>query len=152
MFVDDEGAVGIGADDYVLKPVRGEELLDWLGRTLRLEWQAAIEASATSDEPPIAAPQSTPSRVVATAGAAAPASAAPGFAALPATTSLHALAEQVRVGYPRGIHRWLDHIDATEPACGEFTRRLRALAGRFQLEAMAVDIADALQRREPGHG
>ena len=33
--------VGIGADDYVLKPVRGEELLDWLGRTLHLDWQLA---------------------------------------------------------------------------------------------------------------
>ena len=63
-----------------------------------------------------------------------------------------ALAEQVRVGYPRGIHRWLDHIDATEPACAEFTQRLRALASRFQLDAMAVDIAQALRTREASHG
>jgi hypothetical protein len=71
---------------------------------------------------------------------------------VPDATSLHALAEQVRVGYPRGIHRWLDHIDATEPACVEFTQRLRGLAGRFQLDAMATDIAHALRLREVPHG
>ena len=78
--------------------------------------------------------------------------AATSIAAVPGQTALQALAEQVRVGYPRGIHRWLDHIDATEPACAEFTRRLRALASRFQLEAMAADIAHALRLREVPHG
>jgi len=119
----------IGADDYVLKPVRGEELLDWLGRTLALDWRS---------EPPAAPPAPVPAREV--------------EAALPALTSLRALAEQVRVGYPRGIHRWLDHIDATEPACADFTRRLRTLAGRFQLDAMATDLAQALRAREQSHG
>jgi signal transduction histidine kinase/purine-cytosine permease-like protein/ActR/RegA family two-component response regulator len=138
--------VGIGADDYVLKPVRGEELLEWLGRVLQLDWssepgpvrpafpaaQAPFEPTAAAFEPERDEP--------------------PALAPVPAVTSLHALAEQVRVGYPRGIHRWLDHIDATEPACTEFTRRLRALASRFQLDAMAVDIAQALQLREVPHG
>ena len=127
--------VGIGADDYVLKPVRGEELLDWLGRALALDWRSEQQAAAVATAPPAAA-----------AGPAA----AP--AAVPDATSLHALAEQVRVGYPRGIHRWLDHIDATEPACVEFTQRLRGLAGRFQLDAMATDIAHALRLREVPHG
>ncbi len=127
--------VGIGADDYVLKPVRGEELLDWLGRALALDWRSEPQAAAVATAPPAAA-----------AGPAA----AP--AAVPDATSLHALAEQVRVGYPRGIHRWLDHIDATEPACVEFTQRLRGLAGRFQLDAMATDIAHALRLREVPHG
>ena len=128
----------IGADDYVLKPVRGEELLDWLGRVLRLEWIAgssdAGPAPLIASEPPVMADAAQPA------------------AALPATTSLQALAEQVRVGYPRGIHRWLDHIDATEPACADFTKRLRALARAFQLDAMAVDIAHALRLREMTHG
>jgi len=121
--------LGIAADDYVLKPVRGEELLDWLGRALALEW--------TSDPAPVLpAPALTPDV----------------GAALPALASLRALAEQVRVGYPRGIHRWLDHIDATEPACVGFTQRLRGLASRFQLDAMAADIAQALRVREVSHG
>jgi len=121
----------IGADDYVLKPVRGDELLEWLGRVLVLDW-----SDATATPAPAAAP----------AEAAAPAD------TLPELTSLQALAEQVRVGYPRGIHRWLDHIDATEPACAAFTQRLRGLASRFQLDAMAADIAQALRLREVSHG
>ncbi len=125
-----DNELGIVASDYVLKPVRGEELLAWLGRALRLDWcgQAAV-----SPPPPAVA-------------------SAPAAAVLPEVTSLQALAEQVRVGYPRGIHRWLDHIDATEPACAEFTLRLRGLASRFQLDAMAADIAQALQRRGVAHG
>ena len=136
-----------GADDYVLKPVRGEELLDWLGRTLHLDWQLAAAPAAPVNAVVAADAPSTP--------AAIPAPAVPlaaDIATLPALTSLHALAEQVRVGYPRGIHRWLDHIDATEPGCGDFTTRQRALASRFQLDAMAADIAVALRRREVEHG
>ena len=122
--------LGLVAHDYVLKPVRGEELLDWLGRVLRLDWRG---------EPAVA--QATPA-----------VEAAPAVAMLPELTSLQALAEQVRVGYPRGIHRWLDHIDANEPACADFTQRLRGLASRFQLDAMAADIAHALRLREVSHG
>ena len=125
--------LGVVARDYVLKPVRGEELLEWLGRVLVLEW---------SDAAGIAKP----------AAAAAPADAEAPADTLPELTSLQALAEQVRVGYPRGIHRWLDHIDATEPACAVFTQRLRGLASGFQLDAMAVDIAQALRLREVSHG
>ena len=125
--------LGIVAGDYVLKPVRGEELLEWLGRVLALDWN---DAPGTAKPAPAAAP----------ADATAPAD------TLPELTSLQALAEQVRVGYPRGIHRWLDHIDATEPACAVFTQRLRGLASRFQLDAMAADIAQALRLREVSHG
>ena len=135
--LDNDG--GIRADDYVLKPVRGEELLEWLGRVLALDWHSEPE-------------RQRPALPAVVAQAAPPDAAAPALAAVPETTSLHALAEQVRVGYPRGIHRWLDHIDATEPACAEFTQRLRALAGRFQLDAMASDIAHALRLREVPHG
>jgi len=136
--LDNDG--GIGADDYVLKPVRGEELLDWLGRSLALDWRSE-PAPAT---PAVALPAPLPAAPAARSAAAT--------GAVPDRTSLHALAEQVRVGYPRGIHRWLDHIDATEPACGEFTQRLRGLASRFQLDAMATDIAHALHLREVPHG
>ena len=124
--------VGIRAEDYVLKPVRGEELLEWLGRVLALEWSSEPEPVPIATEPAVVAVAS-PARV-------------------PEATSLQALAEQVRVGYPRGIHRWLDHIDATEPACAEFTQRQRALASRFQLDAMAADIALALHGGEASHG
>jgi len=116
--------LGLRATDYVLKPVRAEELLDWLGRALALDWlmAAAVEAPAApaDDEVPT----------------------------LPAASSLQALAEQVRLGYPRGIHRWLDHVDASEPACAALTRRWRALAAQFRLDALRDELAAALRARE----
>jgi signal transduction histidine kinase/CheY-like chemotaxis protein/purine-cytosine permease-like protein len=121
--------LGLRADDYVLKPVRAEDLLDWLGRALAIEWrtEADHETPPLMEAPPDAGP-------------------------LPAAASLRALSEQVRLGYPRGIHRWLDHVDATEPACAAFTGRLRALAQQFRMDAMAATLAQALGEREAGHG
>jgi len=148
--------VGVGADDYVLKPVRGEELLDWLGRALALRWDVAAARSGDTGPPPACSPvpPSTPpdpTRLDPHAPPPLPIDPS-GRAAVPTVTALHALAEQVRLGYPRGIHRWLDHIDATEPDCGAFTARLRTLASGFRLDAMAHDIDGALQRPETPHG
>ena len=125
--------LGLGADDYVLKPVRAEELFDWLGRELAIDW--CTEAAMEPALPSAAAIGMTDADAV-----------------LPASAPLRALSEQVRLGYPRGIHRWLDHIDATEPACAVFTGRLRTMAQQFRLEAMAATLADALREREAGRG
>ncbi len=62
-----------------------------------------------------------------------------------ALIAMRALAEQVRSGSPRRIHHWLDHIEATEPACADLAHRLRALANGFRFDAMAADIDDALR-------
>jgi CheY-like chemotaxis protein len=41
-----ENDLGIGADDFITKPVRFDELLDWLGRALNLDWLEADETPA----------------------------------------------------------------------------------------------------------
>jgi CheY-like chemotaxis protein len=126
--------LGLGADDYVLKPVRGEELLAWLGRALDIDWctEADVDTAGGIQGDASAAP--------------------PGDGPLPAASALRALAEQVRLGYPRGIHRWLDHVDATEPGCAAFTGRMRAMARQFRLDAMAAALAQALREREAAGG
>jgi signal transduction histidine kinase/CheY-like chemotaxis protein/purine-cytosine permease-like protein len=125
--------LGLGADDYVIKPVRAEELLDWLGRALAIDWCTETRGELSRAGEPVAAP-------------------VPDAGPLPAAASLRALSEQVRLGYPRGIHRWLDHVDATEPACAAFTGRLRVMAQQFRMEAMAAALADALGEPETGRG
>jgi CheY-like chemotaxis protein/anti-sigma regulatory factor (Ser/Thr protein kinase) len=120
---------GIRPADFLLKPVRHEELLDWLGRVLALEWRTAGSLGGQTD-----------------------ASAPPLETTLPSAASLRGLAEQVQAGYPRGIHRWLDHIEATEPACAAFTQHLRALAAQFRLDAMAQTIVAGLRQHEATHG
>lgn len=105
-----ENALGIGADDFITKPVRFDELLDWLGRALMLDWIEAI------DEPiPPAAPLTRPS-----------------------DAALAALREHVGAGYVRGIQRELDRLEAEAPHCAEFVRRARELTQSFRIDELAA--------------
>ena len=104
---------GIAPDDFIVKPLRLPELLDWLGRKLQLEWVSA-------DSPP-------PS--------AAPAPQAPPLIA-PAEAHLAALDELIVLGYLRGILNKLGEIERLDTAHSEFVRVLRDLARQFQFDAM----------------
>jgi CheY-like chemotaxis protein len=108
-----ENELGIGNDDFITKPVRLDELLDWLGRALALEW---IELDTD----------------------VAPAPPADSEFAWPPREALAALAEQVDVGYVRGIHARIDAIAATHPQCAPLVARLRELAQGFRLEELAA--------------
>jgi CheY-like chemotaxis protein len=112
---------GIGAEDFILKPLRVDELLDWLGARLQIEWTHAPAAPAAEAVRPPAA-----------------------GCAVPNTTQLHALDELVSLGYYRGIVRKLDEIESADARHAAFVNHLRMLARQFQLEAMARVIRQAL--------
>jgi len=112
--------VGIANADFILKPVRVAELLDWLGRRLDLEW---IESPRPAAAPP-------PDASV--------------HLALPSELRLRALDELVNLGYFRGIVRMLDEIESEEAQCAAFVAHMRALAREFQLEAMTGVLKNAL--------
>ncbi|MEF7614675.1 ATP-binding protein [Aquincola sp. MAHUQ-54] len=118
-----ENDVGIAPEDFIVKPVRVPELLDWLGRRLALQWTHA--------------PAAPPSRE---AGAGGPAA----TGRLPPRDQLEALDELVSLGYVRGIVRKLDEIEAGDAATRRFVSRLRALAQGFQLDAMHAALREAL--------
>ena len=105
---------GIAPDDFIVKPLRLPELLDWLGRKLQLEWVSA-------DSPP-------PSAV--------PAPQAPLPLIAPAEAHLAALDELIVLGYLRGILNKLGEIERLDTAHSEFVRVLRDLARQFQFDAM----------------
>jgi CheY-like chemotaxis protein len=109
-----ENELGIGHDDFITKPVRLDELFDWLGRALALEW---IEAD--SDVAPAAPP-------------------ADSEFAWPPRDAIDALAEQVDAGYVRGIHAQLDAIAAAHPQCAPRVARMRELAQGFRLDELAA--------------
>jgi signal transduction histidine kinase/CheY-like chemotaxis protein/purine-cytosine permease-like protein len=117
--------LGIAPADFVLKPVRKSELLDWLGRALALEWLHAPQPSAAPAPPP----------------------AQPDAFVLPGEDRLHALDEMVNLGYFRGILKQLDAIEAESPACAGFVAHLRELARRFQLDAMSGVLRKARDAR-----
>jgi CheY-like chemotaxis protein len=114
-----ENDVGLPADDFLVKPVRLDELLDWLGQRLQLRW---IEAERAPSPAPLPAAD----------------------AVLPPPPMLRALQEAVSLGHVRGIGRQIDAIEAADAAHAAFAERLRLLARRFQYGAMNDLLKKAL--------
>jgi signal transduction histidine kinase/purine-cytosine permease-like protein/ActR/RegA family two-component response regulator len=105
--------VGVAAEDFIVKPLRVDELLDWIGCKMGLEW---VSVDAPSISP---APVQHPPPLI-----------------LPGWQHLSALDELLTLGYVRGILNKLGEIERLDPAHGEFVRVLRDLARQFQFEAM----------------
>jgi CheY-like chemotaxis protein len=111
--------VGILLEDFILKPVRHSELLDWLERRLSLDW---LDAPVQTESPlaPVAP------RVY------------------PAAAQLDALREVVSLGYYRGIMNTLDEIEKEQPQSAGFAAEMRALARQFQFEAMSQQLGQVM--------
>jgi signal transduction histidine kinase/CheY-like chemotaxis protein/purine-cytosine permease-like protein len=117
----DKGAdndVGITPADFITKPVRLDELLDWLGNQLRLQW--------------LTTPPAPPEPVL------------PGEATRPPLPALQRLHEVASLGYPRGVLRVLDQIEAEHPQCAPWLAPLRRLAQDFRFDQLTPLIQDAL--------
>ncbi len=117
-------------EDFVLKPVRHAELLDWLERRLGLRWS---EKAATQ-------PAETPSDST-TESATDSAENSP--VTVPDAQALNTLRELVQLGYCRGILNHLDALVAQGSASAAFADPLRALAQQFQFDAITARL-DAL--------
>jgi len=109
-----ENDAGVAAEDFILKPLKVEELLAWVGRTLDLEW---VTAEPAAEPPPAPAP-------------------APRPLVYPPAATLAPLDEAIALGYLRGILNQLGAIEQQAPEYGEFVRILRDLARQFQFDAM----------------
>ena len=105
---------GIAAGDFITKPFRVDDLLDWLGARLGLEWMHSATPLAAHAAPDVAvAPITAPGR-----------------------DEIEALRALIELGYVRGIRNKLDEIDYQSPDHAEFVRVMRMLAGGFQFDAM----------------
>jgi signal transduction histidine kinase/purine-cytosine permease-like protein/DNA-binding NarL/FixJ family response regulator len=113
---------GIRPEDFILKPVRHSELLDWLERQLGLRWLSDAQPAAT----PAPAQEATPWT-------------------WPAAHLLAPLQNAVQLGYYRGILNQLDAIEAAQPECCSFAAALREQARQFQFEAMARTLSAGAQ-------
>jgi CheY-like chemotaxis protein len=108
--------MGIRADDFLCKPVRHSELLDWLALRLSLTWLESPAPAACAAAPP-----------------------APAWV-YPERQSLDALRELVSLGYYRGILNKLDEIEKAQPHSAAFVTEMRGLARQFQFEAMGQQL------------
>ena len=118
---------GIASSDFITKPLRMGELLDWLSRRLKLEW-----LDAAPPQPP-AAPE-LPAEPL----------------SYPPVPRLQALDEMIALGYFRGIVKLLDQIEAEDASHEAFVAVMRKLAREFQLESMTAIVRKALNEH-PEH-
>jgi signal transduction histidine kinase/CheY-like chemotaxis protein/purine-cytosine permease-like protein len=107
--------VGIAPADFFVKPVRRQQLLDWLAQRLSLVW---IWPDAAPTQPP-----------------ALPA-AMPTSADRPDAASLHTLLRTVQSGHVRGVQRQLDALARAYPQSGAFVSHARALLQDFRLDEL----------------
>ena len=127
--------LGIGSEDFFVKPLRHGELLDWLERRLELHWldtPVALPRAGSTD------PGDGP---CAGAGAGAGAAALRPLPARVALQTLHGLAE---LGYYRGLVNQLDALLQSDPACADFVAALDALVRQYQFEAVLEQLQLAL--------
>ncbi len=108
-----DNEVGIGRQDFITKPIRVDELLDWLGQRLALEWvcEAVLPAPPTQPKPMQELDY-------------------------PPAVELVRLDEMIELGYLKGVLRVLNDIEAEHPHCAEFLRVQRNMARQFQFDAM----------------
>ena len=122
--------LGIAAEDFIVKPVRHSELLDWLERRLQLEWVAQTPVNDGT----------APASPSATAQQAQPASAP----ALPPRDDLLALQTLVQLGYYRGIVNKLAELVQGHPHSTAFLAAQTALARQYQFETMLSQLQKVL--------
>lgn len=110
---DPDRGQGLLAQDFLVKPVRREEILGWLGRQLKLTW------AQTSPAPAVNAEGLTDA-----------------VADVSSVTDFEPLLAHVRLGYTRGVVQWLDRWVAREPAQAVLASQWRQLAREFRFEAI----------------
>ncbi|MBL8327798.1 MAG: response regulator [Rubrivivax sp.] len=130
-----ENDLGITAADFITKPVRLDELLDWLGERLALTWSHHPGAQRPDTGRMPAAQSPALSQGTAESACAVP----------PPEAALLSLREVVRLGYPRGVQRTLDDIEQRHPSSQAFVAALRPLARQFQYERLMQVIDHALE-------
>ena len=106
--------LGHKPQDFFVKPVRRDDLLNWLGQHLALRW---LDEAA-------------PERVHAPVAVAAPAT----------RLELEPLLELVRLGYYKGIVQWLDEWVQRRPEQAAFAQSLRTLAREFRFETIEQQL------------
>ncbi|TAK75353.1 MAG: response regulator [Aquabacterium sp.] len=114
--IDLHNAVGVGREDFLVKPLNIDELLLRMRAKLQLEW---IQGGEPEGDGVHGAPQTLPAACLA------------------------ALCELGELGYVRGILEKLDEIDGQDAAYAAITRTLRHHVQRFDLQGYALALERA---------
>lgn len=116
-----ENAAEIHTTDFIVKPVHVEELLDWIGKKLSLNWidgkSHIEEAFEQLDLPNIAQDNNTQLHY-------------------PSASMLERLISSVNIGHVKGLNQQLDIIEATDKKYAAFVAKMRSLSKEFKINEM----------------
>ena len=121
--------VGLPPEDFLVKPVRRQELLQWLQGRLQLRWhkhQPAPDAGA----------------------AVADSHAMPTARGLP-REAVESLLDLARLGYYRGFVKRADALRISHPECAPWLTQLQALAREFRFESIVAALEPHAETGEP---
>lgn len=112
-----ENAAGISSEDFIVKPVNVEELLNWLGNRLNLEWITNTDVVGNLLQNPDTVSDPTKMR-------------------MPPDNTLSELLALVNLGYIKGINAKLDEILLIDPSYLAFVELMRQFSSQFQIDIM----------------
>ncbi len=115
-----ENPVGLPPEDFLVKPVRRADLLQWLQRRLQLQWRLEAPAPERPDAGVAEAPPLT-------------------------REARDGLLELARLGYYRGVARRLSALQADHPEAAAWFAELQALAREFRFDT----LTERLQALQP---
>ncbi len=117
-----ENAANIPSEDFIVKPVNVQELLDWLGKRLSISWVSDADAMLNKvvEKTQIADQNMR----------------------LPSAEKLTALLMHIGNGYIKGIHRELNAIEQQGEEYIPFVHRVRAHANNFETDAIKTLIEE----------
>ncbi len=125
--------VGISPQDFITKPVRHAELLDWLTQRLKLSWvQQEVSASAAPSLPQ--QPAHTPGLNMASLDASD--TAEPLVPVVLSPEDVRALREAISLGYLRGILNRLERLVQAQPQAQAWAAQVASLARRYEFESI----------------
>lgn len=116
-----ENAAKIPTEDFIVKPVNVQDLLDWLGNKLNIEWINEPEKAFSLS--PVAGQSSVQSVVT-----------------LP--NELEILIKHINNGYIKGIQNQLNDIELLDEDYMPFISQMRLYADNFEIDAMKKFIEE----------
>lgn len=112
-----DNTADIASSDFIVKPVNIEDLLNWLGQKLSIEWKWAFATEHTV----------SPTELDAEARLKLQ---------MPPYQHLHELLEMIDLGYIKGITEKLDKIALMDKKYSSFATLMRQFLTQFDVEEM----------------
>jgi CheY-like chemotaxis protein len=137
-----DNAAGIDSSDFIVKPVRVEELLGWIGRRLALEWvsnDAEVEESLGEILDGAIFDDAIVDSAIVNQNFNAIAATDIHF---PPQESINELLTMIDIGYIKGINKKLDVIAAADEKHLVFVEQMRALSSQFEIDKMKVFLKE----------